>query len=375
MNRRFVNLVMHNWVEGVYSVRRINPYNHLFYPSAKAALEAADEAAKYKDYFPVMQSLQLPDPGIKFTATPSGGGLDMFALFNPRGTSEGRIVFSNSIGEAVLYDADKQLFNTMGCLNEPKGADPMCLPIEHPGTDQDSLYVLDSCPWKADSRCFEVLEFMPECSELSNLRATWRWRLLPPPPFVRQPGYKPSSVLSYTTTVDSYGFSTIYISCEGSIGTYSFQTAHHDSKHRLGWSHSEEWKHAGKWKLPFNGRAQYIPEFNLWFGFSAIWPNNLCAVDLSAMVHEQTPTEQQAWQDLNPPEGVAWIPMRRELLNLGDGKFVIAKTFKAESTGQQFAVLTGVEMMHGVGDDQTLQMVKHKCARYAFTTDAIKWVL
>ncbi|KQJ83794.1 uncharacterized protein LOC104581408 [Brachypodium distachyon] len=374
MNRRFVNLVTRNWAEGVYSVRRIDP-SHLFYRSAKTALEAADEAAKKKEYFPAMQTLQLPIPTMNFTTTPSGGRLNIFTLLSTRATCEGRMVFANSIGEVVLYDADKQLLNTMGHLNQPKGINPMCVSIAHPGTDQDSLYVMDIYPGKAADRCFEVLEYMPTCIELNDLMATWRWRLLPPPPFVLQPGYEPSTITSYTSIVNSYGCSTIYISCEGDIGTYSFETARHDSRHRLGWRHSEEWKHVGKWKLPFNGGAQYVPEFNLWFGFSASRPNYLCAADLSDIVKDGQPTERQVWQDLNPPEGEVWLPIKLKLLNMGDGKFLIAKTLEEEATGERFAVLSGVEIMHGSGDGQSLQMVKHKCAYYTFTNDTIYWVL
>ncbi|KAF7085548.1 hypothetical protein CFC21_088960 [Triticum aestivum] len=378
MRRRFVNLVTRNCAQYVYSVRHIDPFDQLFYRSAKEALEAADEAARMKDPFPAMRALQLPHPGMSFMANPSGGdSLDMFALFSPRATSGGRMVAANPAGEAVMYDADRQLVSTLGCMNERKGVYPMCLHIAHPGRDQDSLYVMDTYPGPGDDGCFEVLEYMPECSELSDLRAAWRWRLLPPPPFVRQPGYRrPSSITAYAAVVDGNGCSTIYVTCEGSIGTYSFETARLDSHHRLGWTQSEEWKHVGRWSLPFKGGAQYVPEFNMWFGFSAFSPGYLCALDLSAMHHDRPPTALQVWQNLIPPE-VEWmcIPVRFELLNLGDGKFLIAGTFEAETTGQQFALLTGVEMMPCVGDDRSLQMVKHKCARYAFTSDAIEWVL
>uniref|UniRef100_A0ACD5VX81 Uncharacterized protein n=1 Tax=Avena sativa TaxID=4498 RepID=A0ACD5VX81_AVESA len=373
MMRRFVNLVTRS--ESVYSVRRMDPYKQLFYRSAKDATEAADQAT-IKQPFPAFQTLQLPNPSMNFTPTNSEVTLDMFALFNPRAASEGRIVYANTIGEAGLYDADKHVHNILGALNEPKGLSPMCLSIAHPGTNQDSMYVLDMFPGKADGRCFEVLE--PVSSgrrELSNFMSTWRWRLLPPPPFVRQPGYQPSSVDAFTTKVDCNGCSTIYISCSGGIGTYRFETAHHDPSCRLGWSPSEEWSYVGGWKLPFNGRAQYVPEFNLWFGFLESSPYHLCAVDLSAIDRQRPPTVLHDWQDLNLPDGEVWLPVDLELVNLGDGKFLTAKIFEAEETGEQFAVLTGIEMLAGVGDDQSLTMVKHKCARFSFRNDSIEWVL
>jgi hypothetical protein len=375
MNRRFVNLVTHKWADRVYYLRRIDPSHVFFYRSAKVALEAADEAAKGNVSFPAMQPLELPPSNMGFVTNPSGGGYDLFALLSSRPACEGRMIYASTVGDAMLYDADKQLISTMGSLNKPKGSNPVCLSIVNPGNNQDSLYVMGRYPGQAAGGCFEVLEYASEFPELSDVvEPTWRWRLLPPPPFVRQPGYKLSPIISYTTILDSNGYSTICVSCNGD--TYSFETARRDSSHHLGRRQSEKWKHLGWWMLPFNGRAQYAPEFDLWFGFSASSPNNLCAADLSAMDADRQPTVQQDWQDVNLPDGEVWLPMRLELLNLGHGKFLIAKTFQAEATTRQrFAVLTGVEIMRDVYDGKRLQMVKHKCACYAFTNETIYWVL
>ncbi|KAF7084830.1 hypothetical protein CFC21_088358 [Triticum aestivum] len=376
MNRRFVNLVTRNWTQGVYSVRRMDPYHHFFYGSTEAALGAADEACKMKESFPAMQIQDLPSPSTNFTAAAPGGTLDMFALLTPRPTSDGRMIYANTIGETRLYDADKQVHTTLGRLNTPKGVKPMCLSIAHPGGDEDSIYVLDTEPLKDARRCFEVLEPTPREFRSSSLMPPWCWRVLPPPPFVLEPWYQPSSITSFTTVVNGDGCSTIYISCGGRIGTYSFETACSDSRHCLGWRLSDKWSHVGEWKLPFNGRAQYVPEFNLWFGFSDSSPNHLCAMDLSAMDNGRQPTAPKIWEDLNLPDGEAWLPKQLELLYLGDRKFLTAKTFAEGEIGGCFSVLTGVEMIAGAGDDQhTLQMVKHKCARFVFTDEDIEWVL
>jgi hypothetical protein len=137
-------------------------------------------------------------------------------------------------------------------MNSPKGFKPMCLSVAHPGRadGEDSMYVLDRCPGKSAARCFEVLEPMPI---FGCFMPPWRWRFLPPPPFVRQPGYEPSSTTSFTTMVHRNGCSTIYVSCDHGIGTYSLEMAHF----------SEIWSHLGEWKMPFHGRAQYVPEFKL----------------------------------------------------------------------------------------------------------------
>jgi hypothetical protein len=262
----------------------MDPYKHFFYQSAKAAIEAADEATM-KQSIPGLQTLQLPPSSTNFTAADYGGIMDMFALFRPHATSEGRIVYTTKFGEAGLYDADKHVHTTLSALKAPKGISPMWMStVPHPGTNQDSMYVLDRFPGKANGRCFEVLEPVSRHRELgSNLMMpTWRWRVLPPPPFICQPGFRPSSITTaYGTVVDGNGCSTIYVSCDDGIGTYRFETAHLDPSSSLGWSPSEEWSYVGAWKLPFDGRAQYVSEFNLWFGFFD--PKHLCAVDLSAM--------------------------------------------------------------------------------------------
>ncbi|KAF7080747.1 hypothetical protein CFC21_084774 [Triticum aestivum] len=386
MKRQFVNLVTRNWTEGLYSVRRIDPYRNFFYGSAEAA---AVEVAKKKESFPATQMQELPTPSINFESFPAmqiqelptpsvkiaaidvpGYTLDMFGLFTPRATSEGRMVYANTMGDAGLYDADNRIHTCLGRLNKPKGHRPMCLSVAHPDADEeDRMYVLDSNPRKGAQQCFEVLERTPRKWRISLL-PQWHWRLLSPPPFVHQPGYQPSFITSFTTMVDGDGVSTIYISGDGGIGTYSFETPRHQYSEPRGWSH------VGEWMLPFRGRAQYVPEFNLWFGFSDLNPNHLCATDLSAMYNGQQPTAPKVWEDLNLPEGEAWLPKQLELLPLGGGKFLIAKTFAAGELGGYFSLLTGIEMIPGDGGDrQALQMVKHKCARFVFMDEELEWVL
>ncbi|KAM0825233.1 hypothetical protein ACQ4PT_069689 [Festuca glaucescens] len=228
MNRWFVNLVAPNWYQRVYS-RRIDPYDHFFYGSARAAIEAA---AEKNESFPATEILQLPSPSMNFHAT----ALDMFALFSPRAGSEGRLVYASPIGEADLYDADENALVSLGRLNSPKGFKPICLSVAHPRIDgEGSMYVLKRYPGKSARQCFEVLESMPK--ELSSLMPPWRWRLLPPPPFLHQPGYR--SITSFTAMVDGQGCATIYVSCDRGIGTYSFETAHPVTGRRLGFSPSE----------------------------------------------------------------------------------------------------------------------------------------
>jgi hypothetical protein len=66
-----------------------------------------------KQSIPGLQTLQLPPSSTNFTAADYGGIMDMFALFRPHATSEGRIVYTTKFGEAGLHDADKHVHTTL----------------------------------------------------------------------------------------------------------------------------------------------------------------------------------------------------------------------------------------------------------------------
>lgn len=376
MIRRLLNVVVQNTSTGFHSVRRIDPYKHLFYEPA------ASIANKAKDCTLEMQTLSLPEPAVSFspspTTLPNIGGMDLFALLGSRG-SEGRIVGANVAGESMLYDADERLFLHLPWINEPKGWNPVCLSIPIPGAVENSLYVMerrlgesmDSYGSSEDYKvsCFEVLEHGPRYGgdEVREIHRGWRWRVLRPPPFVLEPDYQPSYITSYTSMVNKTNrCSTIYMSCEDRhIGTYCFDTSRN----------VEQWRHVGEWTLPFHGEAKYIPEFNLWFGFSADSHKRLCALDLSAMEQDkQPPPILQHFEDLNPPKEEDWFPSSFDLVYLGDGKFCVAKSIEVDETmGEQFAVLTGLQILRG--DDSGLRMIKHKSTCYSFVKDMINWVL
>lgn len=70
----------------------------------------------------------------------------------------------------------------------------------------------------------------------------------------------------------------------------------------------------------FSGRAELVPEHNLWFGFSS-QGNEFCASDLAAASALRPPVLRNVWKlDLAPaPEG--WIPMESYPVPLSSGKF------------------------------------------------------
>lgn len=400
MKRRFVNLVTRNWENGIYALRRLNPHVHLFYHSRNDAKEvaeintmdstasAADDSNKVKrSSSPRMRSLRrLPRPIARFDPSPPGlwinDGLEWFELLGPR-RSESRVVNANVAGDTVLYDADEGIIFNLPSLHEPKGTNPVCLSITHPDAEEDALYIMDRYPGWALARrntggpgmrsCFEVLEYRPSSRYLDDSMKGWGWRPLPPPAFIHEHGYEPTRITSYTVVGDG---TTLCISSDrNGIGTYCFDTVRDDHTHRLGWDYRDEWRHVGNWALPFYDKAEYVPEFKLWLGFSPPRPNHLCAVDLATMDHGQPPIVHHVWEDPDQPEEEDWIPMHFRILNLGSGKFCIAKIISAEATGMKFSVLTGIEMVRGK-EDQSLRMFKHKSTRYMFSTpDVIHLVI
>jgi hypothetical protein len=82
--------------------------------------------------------------------------------------------------------------------------------------------------------------------------------------------------------------------------------------------------------LPFFGKAEYVPELNLWVGLSASHPfSRLCALDLSAMDAAHPPVPRHTLEYLDLPKDEVWSPTQRctYILNLGSGKFCVANFF------------------------------------------------
>jgi hypothetical protein len=93
-----------------------------------------------------------------------------------------------------------------------------------------------------------------------------------------------------------------------------------------------------KWTLPFQGKVEYVPELNLWFGFSAK-DRHFAAADLSStmdMEDSQQPQLLDSWQELEPPvlQEEGWQQTQDpQLLHLASGSFCITSFFLHTETG------------------------------------------
>ncbi|CAM0146715.1 unnamed protein product [Urochloa decumbens] len=377
MNRRFVNLVMH-YAGGQYSVHHLDA-SQLFYKSTEAAAKIGKQAIKE---FPELR--RVPAASFQFKPFRSSHyhlirGADLFGPFG-----DSKILCVDGVGHNLVYDTVSHSAQAMPMMHTPKGPMAISLSIpctqlhatsaaacEYYGTDpskesyifqrvkgnhSESVYIMDMSP-----RCltpFEVLSFSSK---------GWLWRHLPPPPFLRDPMYEPrwdSAVAVKGNTI----FVSPSIAQEKCIGTYSFDTV------------TQKWDKAGEWVLPFLGKAEFVPEFGLWFGFSPYRPYNLCATGSL-----DSPEVKSVFADLVPPED--WSFTDLYLVYLGSGRFCTAKYYHAgdDDAFDTGFVFNGVEVVHHdrarelrlikSNDYQTgeLLMIKHKskCA----TNIGIKCVL
>jgi hypothetical protein len=175
-----------------------------------------------------------------------------------------------------------------------------------------------------------------------------------------------------------------------------------------------EWCHAGDWEMPFDGRAEYLADLDLWLGLSSTVVGlgsasprsyvygELCTtsgLSLSAMAMSQPPTLMQRLY--TPPDEwmMATNAKQAELINLGSGKFAIAKVFNLYDgytsdyygldddmdmvTDDQLLVVTGVEIRPRQPRDSCyiwscndgLEWIPHKSISYMCDSHRIHQVL
>uniref|UniRef100_A0A0E0LP43 DUF1618 domain-containing protein n=1 Tax=Oryza punctata TaxID=4537 RepID=A0A0E0LP43_ORYPU len=298
-----------------------------------------------------------------------------------------RRVFSlDQSGRALLLDSESRRLVMLPRLHKPK-LEPIALYIPCPELDLDgssggsgggNLYIMDRIV-KPEAGCrapveqsnhFEVEALIYSKYSPVILCKSWECELLPPLPLNVRDDTTFLEVSSYAVIK---GDSQICISIDG-VGTYCLDTA------------SNVWSEVGKWTLPFQGKVDYVPELKLWFGFSAE-DGRLAAANLSGVGSlESQPKLLYSWMELEPPQ--EWKQIQDpQLVNLGSGRFCIARFFHTrapngdfddESGGQNVTVLTGVEfakVFDGISLNLGLVKYKSRCHKASCGEDTITAVL
>nr|TKV99374.1 hypothetical protein SEVIR_8G038800v2 [Setaria viridis] len=381
--RRVLNLVLKNKFTGVHSLHRLDllsRQNSLFYPTAKAAEDAAaakdseilfaaekDDPAVLDGRTTGQESLEklmemlVPSPRLSFEPTPHPEYGSLWSRLDCAALSEGRTVFvdCNSRG-AFLY----RRVVTMAGFPERKrwpwrrayfpvaagaGGDN--------GEPDEGVYVIDRDPEGDDATNwlkFQAMVHRTPRGRGSDYDKRWHLDELPRPPFAEDAGYKGTmEIVSYAQAGDASD--VICVSTEGR-GTHCFDTA------------SRAWSKAGGWALPFAGKIEHDRELGLWLGFvkqcreednnSLYATGNLFAdVDRRSLLRYG----RDDCRNLEPPWG--WhkvvVPEPR-IVSLGSGKFCVTQFFETrrsacskclhEETDKRFALFTGVEVIHRGSD-------------------------
>lgn len=305
-----------------------------------------------------MERIRLPRPILKFCSTHGSDhiSLDCFPLVDRK------VVIADHTRRMFLCDADTRAVVSIPNLHKPKSR-PISLFIpstadanDHPSVGGGSLYVMERVPEpeKGDVKLSDQFEAFV-CSNI--FEGPWNCHLLRPPPFVsdRTCCFTYPKITSYAVVG-----SNICISHNSCNATYCLDTA------RNTWE-------VGNGNLPLYGKVVYVPELKLWFGFSteARTMSPLAAADLSTMDSHSQPQLIGDWKEFDPPKG--WLESHDpQLVNLGSGRFCIARFFRIVSMDDgeiidRIEVFTGVEVLpvghDGDGSGNTklkLRMKKNK---------------
>ncbi|CAM0947375.1 unnamed protein product [Alopecurus aequalis] len=304
--------------------------------------------------------IPLPPASARFDRPPDARGCSVdFHLLRGGNYDDVMVVSTDSGRRTVIYDVARRAVRGGPMMRARKGS-PVSVAVG------DGLFVIERVV-DPGGRRFEALRY-------DRLREDWYWYGLPLPPYVRDPGYKRSSVTALTPAAGG----RIWTTTKG-VGTYSFDTRR------------SSWRKEGDWALPFLGEAQHVPGLGndgLSFGFLPVETpfgytsrnGPLCAVDLSTATAESPPVVRGVWEEFKPPG--EWTPSTSSLVHLGSGKICVFRFFHTDRTHgskhkEKVVVITAVEVSPHDGNDGEIKMVKHrsKCIRFDKNHGQITWTL
>ncbi|XBI86963.1 hypothetical protein VPH35_025102 [Triticum aestivum] len=319
--RRFVNLGVYDGRNRVYSLRRLDLSKmDLFHRTAQEAPtdgKLLPTLTPAKAWVPNRRRICKADlrAGHKPPEVSSSLPTHHRVHFLPT-TSEDKVVLGDRANCMFRFDGGEGRcwIESLPSLHEHKHS-PLSIAVPpsdlhlHDGQDGGDMYIIDRIlhPDKSEAKPqFEALVWRAEHPR-SFCRSTWHCDVLPLPPWIIHQKH------AYVCGHALVGGDTICFSIAGAegAGTYCFHIA------------TREWSKAGDWVMPFQGKAEYVPELRLWFGESSGLP---CAANISGVVRGEEPLQEKLriWVDDDLPE--EWQPSelcRSKVISLGLGRFIV----------------------------------------------------
>jgi hypothetical protein len=205
------------------------------------------------------------------------------------------------------------------------------------------LYHLGRGPGYEDCLDFEALTY-------DRHREDWFWNLLPSPQLER---YMNATIESFA---DAGAGAASAIRISTSDGTYAFDAAR------------ASWRKEGDWVLPFRGRARYVADYGLWFGFTDGGASDLCAADLNTAGRT---VRRHVWAYVDGYANPAGVWLESSYLSyLGGGRFCVTRFIReTDKDGRSImtAVVTAVEATRAAASvtrERPLRMVSRGSVRY-----------
>ncbi|WVZ86256.1 hypothetical protein U9M48_033067 [Paspalum notatum var. saurae] len=192
-----------------------------------------------------------------------------------------KVVAADQTGRTLLYDTESQSVRTLCipkmccyahavdvCTHEPSKSASLCSLTGPKNTPISLAIEKNLCTsWTSPSISGTTPTTASMASSTSTMTGT---ATLSPPPYAHSYDTGMDADPAHVTSYALVGGSSIWIS-KNTLGTHSFDVA------------TGLWTKAGDWALPFYGRAQYVPEHDLWFGLTCGYgeESSACASDLT----------------------------------------------------------------------------------------------
>ncbi|XP_062213219.1 uncharacterized protein LOC133914083 [Phragmites australis] len=337
--RRFIRLLIDD-CDGGYTLRKIDtaPF---FAAGVCPQMSAASPEA--------MDPAPLPFPVARFECAP--GHKDSTQFF-PLCRSGDKIVGVNQHRHTIICDTRTTAVRAGSDMRNDKRS-------EIAWAEAGSRLYLLGC-----SHAFDPPSFDFEALSYDRRRDDWIWSTLPLPPFEAQTG----RIVSFADAADGASSGEIIRVSTRCNGTYAFDTAR------------GSWRREGDWALPFNGHAQYVADYGLWFGFSDQGAFDLCAADLTCATAGTRLPYRHVWADV---DGLGnhvseWLRGPGYLSYLGCGRFCVTRfltTYRSfGKITRHIAVVTAVEATLAAGGEE-MRLVRRASRCYHFSVPASRgWV-